>query len=300
MRVFNRLVHIIIFLICMSVISEIMYLSANPFLSNESRSKAAPPPIYSSGSISFTKIQFDYRDKVASALREIKKNESTNIILIFLAASFLYGLFHAAGPGHRKTIVFSLFISHKVRWYEPGCAGFLSAGIHAGSSVAVIAVLYLLQKTFISLSGSEEIYAHMEGITFIAIAILSLSFIIFKIYGLAKRQSTSAEPQPKRLYPLIIVSSIVPCPGATMLLLLSLYADMPGTGIAGVIAMSAGMGIIISLAGYLAYAGRVGLFFKFKHNEKSLSIISSILELFSFIIILLFSLLMAWPYIRSI
>ncbi len=286
----------LLFLICILPASR---LTANPFSSGDAKSKVASPPVYSGGSNTFIKMQFEYRDKVASALRSIKKGESGNMLLIFLTASFLYGLFHAAGPGHRKTIVFSLFISHKVRWYEPGCAGFLSAGIHAGSSIAVIVVLYLIQKTVVSLSGSEDIYAYMEGITFIAIALLSLALIIFKIKGLIEKRGISAEPQPKRLYPLIIVSSLVPCPGATMLLLLSLYAGMPCKGVAGVMAMSAGMGIVISLAGYLAYAGRVGLFLKFKKNEKSLNIISSILELFSFLIILLFSLLMAWPFIRS-
>jgi len=289
-----------IFLLCLFCILPASRLTANPFSSGDGKSKVAPPPVYSGGSNSFIKMQFEYRDKVASALRNIKKGESGNILLIFLTASFIYGLFHAAGPGHRKTIVFSLFISHKVRWYEPGFAGFLSAGIHAGSSIAVIAVLYLIQKTVISLSDSEDIYAYMEGITFIAIALISIALIIFTIKSLIAKRGISTEPKPKRLYPLIIVSSLVPCPGATMLLLLSLYADMPGTGVAGVMAMSAGMGIVISLAGYLAYAGRVGLFLKFKQNENSLSIISSILELFSFLIILLFSVLMAWPFIRSI
>ena len=54
--------------------------------------------------------------------------------------------------------------------------------------------------------------------------------------------------------------------------------------------MSIGMGIVLSLTGYLAYAGRVGLFLKFKKNENILRAISAILELFSFSIILIFSL----------
>lgn len=296
----RRFLFLIIILAYMAGTFTSAHLSANPFLSNESRPKAAPPPVYSGGFDAFIKLQFEYRDKIAYALRGIKKGESGNIFLIFLTASFLYGLFHAAGPGHRKTIVFSLFISHKVRWYEPGCAGFLSAGIHAGVSVAVIAVLYLIEKTIISLSGSEEVYACMEGVTFLAIALLSLVFVVLKIKGLITKQRISDEPRSKRLYPLIIFSSLVPCPGATMLMLLSLYVDMPGTGVAGVMAMSAGMGIVISLAGYLAYAGRTGLFFKFKQNENILRVISAILELFSFFIILLFSLIMSWPFIRSI
>lgn len=296
-----RFIPVIIFLSLAVAPFSATQLSANPFFSGKNNIKSAsPPPVYTGGMNSFIKLQFEYRDKIALLMRDIKNGEGSGNFLMFMAASFLYGLFHAAGPGHRKTIVFSLFISHRVRWYEPAFAGFLSAGIHAGTSAAVIAVLYLMRNTIISLSGSEEIYAHMEGVTFITISLLAFAFIGVRIKSLISSNVNKTEKIPQRLYPLIIITSLVPCPGATMLLLLSLYSDMPGTGAAGVAAMSAGMGIVISFAGYLAYAGRAGLFFRLKQKERLLSVISALLEILSFIIIMLFSLLMSWPFIRSI
>lgn len=274
-------------------------LYSNPFFSKQNINQPAPPPVYQAGSNTFIKIQFEYREKIAEILREIRAEKSGNLYPLLLAAAFLYGLFHAAGPGHRKTIIFSIFISRKVPVYEPALAGFLSAAIHAGSSIFIILPLYWLQQRIITLSGTEEIYAYMEGLTFLIIALVSIIFIILKMRSLIIRKE-GEELSQRKLYTMIILTSLVPCPGATMLLLLSLYSDMIGTGIAGVIAMSFGMGIIISMAGYIAYAGRSGLFFSFQKREKSLRLTSAALEILSFTIILLFSAIMALPFIRSI
>jgi ABC-type nickel/cobalt efflux system permease component RcnA len=287
---------ILVFLITVFTVSA---LYSNPFFNKQNEQKAAPPPVYQTGSNKFIEIQFEYREKTAEVFKKIRAGDSGNLYLLLLTAAFLYGLFHAAGPGHRKTIVFSIFLSRKVPIYEPALAGFLSAAIHAGSSILIILPLYWLQQRIITLSGTEEIYAYMEGLTFLTIAIVSIVFIILKVRSLAIREKAE-DISPRKLYTIIVITSLVPCPGATMLLLLSLYSDMIGAGIAGVIAMSFGMGIIISLAGYIAYAGRSGLFFSFQKREKSLRILSAALEILSFTIILLFSLLMSSPFIRSV
>jgi ABC-type nickel/cobalt efflux system permease component RcnA len=293
----NRIFKFLLFLIITVFAASALY--SNPFFNKKNEQKAAPPPVYQTGSSTFIKIQFEYREKVAEIFRELRTGDSGKLYLLLLTSAFLYGLFHAAGPGHRKTIIFSIFITRKVPLYEPALAGFLSAMIHAGTSILIILPLYWLQQKIISLSGTEEIYAYMEGVTFIVIAFISIIFIIFKILSLRRGQKKD-ETTSRNIYTIIIISSLVPCPGASMLLLLSLYSDMIITGIAGVIAMSFGMGIVISLAGYLAYAGRSGLFFSFQKKEKSLRSLSAGLEILSFTVILLFSIMMAFPFIMSI
>jgi len=272
---------------------------ANPFLSDNKKTTYAPPPVYGGGIDYFIRMQFEYREKVAQYLRRIKDAEPGGVFLMFITVSFLYGLFHAAGPGHRKTVVFSLFISRHAKWYEPASAGFLSSSVHAGTSIAVILILFLIQETVVSLSDSENVYAVMEGITFIALALISVFLIINVIVKLNKSGASSAEKKDG-LYSVVIISSLVPCPGATMLMLLSLYAGLLWSGIAGVLAMSMGMGVVISLAGYLAYTGRLGFFFRLKEKEHAMIKLSAVLEIVSFVIILIFSLLMSWPFIKSV
>ncbi|GAB1456290.1 hypothetical protein MASR2M48_15980 [Spirochaetota bacterium] len=84
-----------------------------------------------------------------------------------------------------------------------------------------------------------------------------------------------------------------------MMLLFGVYIGMPYLGIAAVIAMSLGMGLVISLAGYLAYCGRAGLFGRLKAKENILGPLSDILELGSYLLVLGFSLYMAWPVITT-
>lgn len=273
---------------------------ANPFLSDNKKTTYAPPPVYGWGINDFIRLQFEYRDKVAEYLRGIKNSEPGNMLFMFVAVSFLYGLFHAAGPGHRKTVVFSLFISRHAKWYEPASAGFLSSAIHAGTSIAVIFILYSIQETVVSLSDSENVYAVMEGITFIIMALISVILIINVIVRLMNKSGASSAEKKHGLYSIVIISSLVPCPGATMLMLLSLYAGLPWAGIAGVLAMSMGMGVVISLAGYLAYTGRIGFFLKLKKREQAMFKLSAVLEILSFAVILLFSSLMSWPFIKSV
>lgn len=276
-------------------------VSANPFFEDDGTKSAAPPPVYSTGQNTFIKLQFEYRDKISEIIYSAKNSGNKNFLFYLIAFSFLYGIFHAAGPGHRKTILFSLFLSRRSTPLEPAAAGFLSSGIHAGTSLIVIAALYIIQKTVISLSSADNIYAWMEGLTFSLICVFSVVLILLKIIHMKRNNVPTSDTQnSKSLYSMIILTSMVPCPGAMMLMLLSLYAEMPKAGIAGIISMSFGMGIIISFSAYLAYAGRKAVFLKFKKHEKSFYLTASIMEILSFIIITVFSAMMAYPFLRSL
>ena len=274
---------------------------ANPFFGEQGKTSPAPPPVVSGGSGTFINMQFEYREKIAGLLRKIKSGDSGRIILFFIAASFMYGLLHASGPGHRKAVIFSLFLSRKARLAEPAAAGFLSAGIHAGVSMFIILAIWLVQKTIATLSGTDRVYLYMEGFTFIALVLIAAALITAKAVSLSsKKNQVSPDFGGKKIYSVIIVSSLVPCPGATMVLLLALYLDLVAAGIAGVLAMSVGMGIVISIAGYIAYAGRETLFYRIKKNEARLAKIAAVLELTSYSVILLFSAYMAWPFVYSL
>ena len=274
-------------------------LQANPFVGGDSKS-SPPPPVISGKTGSFANVQFKYRDKIAVLLREMKSGSSVKLIMFLIGASFLYGLFHAAGPGHRKTIIFSLFLTKNARFYEPAAAGFLSAGIHAGTSLAIIYIIWIIQKKIASLTVTARIYSYMEGFTFLLLALLSMAFIFIKIISLFSGKSEiQKNTDGKKLYSMIIVTSLVPCPGVTMLLLFSIYLDLINAGIIGVISMSIGMGVIVSTAGYIAFAGRENLFLLLKRKEKILAKSSALLEIFSFVLILLFSVYMALPFILT-
>ncbi|MBN2050976.1 MAG: hypothetical protein JW760_11060, partial [Spirochaetales bacterium] len=119
--------------------------SQNPFYSGD-----APPPKApaagsgGSSSAAFVDLQMTFREQAARRLQSLRDDPSVSVLLAFAAAAFVYGVLHGAGPGHRKTVVFSLFLSRRARWYEPAAAGFLSAGVHAGTSVILILLFSLI------------------------------------------------------------------------------------------------------------------------------------------------------------
>lgn len=85
-----------------------------------------------------------------------------------------------------------------------------------------------------------------------------------------------------------------------MILLFALYANVAWLGIITVITMSIGMGVVISASAYLAYAGRKGVFGYLKTKERLIGLVSDVLELVSYLLLLGFSLYMAWPMLEGI
>lgn len=215
-------------------------------------------------------LQLEFREKAADILSELTDNRTSTTSLLFFIVVFIYGILHAAGPGHRKTVIFSLFLSRDSRLWQPAAAGFLSAALHAGSSILLVVIFKYIIKTVSVFTSTSQASFYMEGWTFILLVFFAAVLIILKIFEIHRGDSKSAEPGAgKGIYWIIFISSIFPCPGATMILLFALSQGLFLTGILGVAAMSAGMGIVISAAGYLALSGRKKLFLFLKKRKKN-------------------------------
>lgn len=274
-------------------------VAQNPFLGGGKDGGGAvrPPSVAPSGRLS--ELQFRFSDRAAELLQHLREDPAPSLLAAFFAAAFLYGLIHGAGPGHRKTVVFSLFLGRRARWFEPAAAGFLSAGVHAGTSMVLILLFSLIAED-VSVGRSTNIAGvYFQGITFVALAVFALVLIILKWLP-GRREHRHAAGAGRGLYSMLVVSSLIPCPGATLLLLFSLSVGLPLLGIAGVISMSLGMGLIISVAGYLAYAGREGLFYRLKGRERTIRALTDGLETASYLFIFGLSLYMAWPFVTGL
>ena len=277
------------------------YAQADPFTGGM---KSSPAPAASRGPIIklpqfMVDIQLTFREKAADVLSALKSGQSASALAVFFAVVFIYGILHAAGPGHRKTVIFSLFLSRKTKVWEPAAAGFLSAGLHAGSSIILVVIFKFILKAASVFTTASQFSFYMEGWTFVILLIFALLLTVFKAVEIVRNTGTIEDLQPARnIYLVILVTSIFPCPGATMILLFALSQGMLITGILGVTAMSLGMGIVISAAGYLAMSGRKKLFSSLKKKEGKLKTYSDILELVSYTAVALFALWMGSPFIH--
>ena len=85
------------------------------------------------------------REKLTAAISAMKSGE-WDAIWKFLFICLVYGMLHALGPGHGKSIVVGYFIARRGRWRQ-GVA--LGAGItvtHTMSAVLLLLILYAIFK----------------------------------------------------------------------------------------------------------------------------------------------------------
>lgn len=267
---------------------------ANPFTVRSGQGAVAP--VRGSRPVAaLVRMQADLKDAIAERFSDWRVSASPGILFSVLAAAFLYGFFHALGPGHRKTVVFSLYLARKAPWWEPLGMGILLSILHAGISVILMLILKGASGSLSASSGRVAVW--MEGIAYSLLVILSLGLLIHALQGIIRRK-----PHEDRVMGAgaIILTGFFPCPGAILILVLSLSLGMMGLGIAAVASMSLGMSIPIIVSGYLAWLGRQGLFLGLKKHERTLSTASGIVEMSGYLILLAFSLFLALPFIESL
>ena len=272
-----------------------MAASANPFLGSPEENK----PVMTSPGPSYGFLidwQLTVKDRMADLFIAGESGDSSKVIWLLYGLSFLYGLLHAAGPGHRKTVVFSIFLSRRAQWYEPLGVGVLLSILHGGCAVLLILLFRNTAGPLLS-RQLDSAAILLEGWTFVFLALFSLFLLLNTIYHHKKGHDDATGGKVSLLS--VIISGFFPCPGAIMILVFSLTLNMLAQGIIAVLIMSVGMAFPVSLAGYLAYWGKKGLFLGLKENSRALNSVSLVAELGGYSILLLFSLLMAYPFLLS-
>lgn len=290
-------------------------------LQNQENKKSGPNPVMvGKTNEKLTVFQGDLREEIASFFRNWKNSEGvekSQILWGIISVAFLYGMIHAAGPGHRKTIVFSLYIARKSPWYEPLITGFLLALLHGGCAIVLMLIFKGISGSISANTNAYTIY--MEGFSYLLVIIVALFLIIketvefVKSSKVAKSTTTVAVQEKSKkgskdftrnngfgdLVPFLI-SGLYPCPGAILVLVLSFTLDILGAGIAAVSFMSLGMAIPIIIVAYLAWFGRKSLFSALKNRESLIRKLSFGIEIFGYSLLILFSLYIAMPFFVSV
>jgi nickel/cobalt exporter len=75
-----------------------------------------------------------------------------------MGLSFLYGIFHAAGPGHGKAVISSYLVANEETWVRGVVLSFLSALMQATVAVSVVGIAFaLLHATAAAMNGAVNI-----------------------------------------------------------------------------------------------------------------------------------------------
>jgi ABC-type nickel/cobalt efflux system permease component RcnA len=176
--------------------------------------------------------------------------------------SLVYGMFHAAGPGHGKTIVSSFFLAHNAKVKHSFMIGYLIAAVHALAALTVVLVLsYVIRGLFST--GIEQADHYIQLTTFAIIAVLGAWMLVGRIRGTSHHHHAHTDNAGngvtmRGLLGIAIPAGAIPCPGAVAVILFALSLHMLGVSILSVVFISIGMGVTISVTGALVILAKRG------------------------------------------
>ena len=221
-----------VFLIFIIVIQRNSYsrTAVNPFYSGKAvqHITARRQPLFRNSKFynTIAKWQKSIGGKIANSILSLKGGHNKSTVIIILLVSFLYGIIHALGPGHRKTVLFSYFMARDAKPRDGIMAGFFLSILHAGSAIVLILFLYLIVKGSF-LNGKVHAEIIMEKISYRSITAIGFLLIVYKVFLLLKKKGRSLNAadfsqtgSPQLILP-IMLSGLVPCPGASSIMIFS-------------------------------------------------------------------------------
>ena len=302
-------------------------LSASPFTGN----KDAPAPVRTGKPSEFiVNQQARLHTKLGDYIYEWTQTNSIRTFWTIIGLAFFYGFIHALGPGHRKTLVFSFYLSKKAPAWEPAVTSIILAGLHGVTSIVLLLIFRNVSGALSAHTNAIAIY--LEGFSFILLMLLSIVSVLHLLSHIfphrfphmhfgcgcasehthyehhegsghscgGKEHKEHRHSTEQAQWAAFLLSGIYPCPAALLVLVLVSSLKAVGMGILAIISMSIGMAIPITAIAYLAWTGRQSLFKRMQKTQKYVETVALALGLAAYGSIFVFSLIAAFPFIKSL
>lgn len=216
-----------------------------------------------------------------------------NLFLLF-SFSFLYGIFHAAGPGHGKAVVFSYFLSRESKAIRAIVLGSTIGIIHAASAITLVIILkWILESYLSSMDAAGSLMQSISYALILAIGLYMLFDFIKDMHSKSKEQPLNSEISEKRsMISIAIAVGLVPCPGVVLIMIFGFSLDIFFISLIASMFMAFGMAFTISFAGLLTMAARKGLMRLASDSPRKFNVLHSIMSLSGIFFLLVFSIIM--------
>ena len=200
-------------------------------------------------------IQSRLNAELRGQLREARRDDSWRPALAITMISFLYGVFHAIGPGHGKIVVGSYFLTRRARLLHGIAMSGAAALIQALSAVLLVTLAAALWEM-----GSGQLLSYAADLETASYGVISL-IGLWLAWGVLRPRPCCGhahEPghdhhrQPAEAPNLLRVLAtggavgLRPCSGAILVLLFTLANDIYPIGILATFAMGLGVAITVS------------------------------------------------------
>ncbi len=260
---------------------------------------------------------------LSSYLEQFKATNDYYFAALLIGASLLYGLVHAAGPGHGKVVVSSYVMANNQTMRRGIFLAFLSAFTQATVAVALVGSLAFIFNA----NGAtiKKFGLHMTQASFLLIAALGAYLLAIALYRRFYQKPVAAghsqhsaghhhhthdedcgcghvhipgadkvkgKWDTAKVISLVLSVGLRPCTGALYVLAFALIKGVFWVGALAVYAMGLGTAITISLMTMAVVAGRDVAVFSTAKNSRAVSVIYDITVIGGALIILLFGLLL--------
>lgn len=228
------------------------------------------------------KYQKTLYDRMAELARSLKGPEKNRHLILLLGIAFLYGVIHAAGPGHGKAFASSFIIARGPRLGKALLFGVLIAIFHGLSAVLLVLAL---RTAMIAFTGPalDQVEYYTKLISFSTISLMGLVLFVKSIREWRRPQPVVLVDDKKNgrrsVLTMAAMVGMVPCPGVVLVLLFSLSLDILGAGILMAVCQTAGMALTISVVTVLVTVSRRGAVGILSKSDKGALVIERILEL---------------------
>jgi ABC-type nickel/cobalt efflux system permease component RcnA len=209
------------------------------------------------------------KQKLELLLKDIKQNNSVSSYIWLLLFSLLYGIVHALGPGHGKSLVGSYFLSRDNSYMKAFSIASLIGIVHTFSAFILTLIIYNLIGFIFNdtLSNIEQVTIKISAVIIILIGV----YLLYKKinYNSVKNMNFSVADSPSLIKTasnnhtsslscscnackttatdlgVILAAGIIPCPGTVTIFIFTMSLGIYFVGFLSAVFMSIGMSLII-------------------------------------------------------
>ena len=233
-----------------------------------------------------------FHETLGTELRAVAETHSLVATLSIVIVGFLYGIFHAVGPGHGKVIVTGYLLAGRHTLRRGIIVSALSSLLQA--MTAIVLVLGLYQILGLARQQTENAAAWLEVVGYSFMALVGLALLIRgarEAWHLKGEQHHHHEGCNHGMNPAAVVTAndrwslalmifsigIRPCTGAILLLVFACIVGAVWAGVLATLAMGLGTFITTATLAVLAVQSKKGLLKLFGASETLLGVIHALL-----------------------
>lgn len=211
-----------------------------------------------------------FHRELITTLRQLSSstggNTGTDAALWLISASFLYGIFHAAGPGHGKAVISTFLLTNNVSMRR---GLFIAAGGALCQGLSAIIIVYgLIWALGWHTADTMDIINWTARFSFVLLAIMGLYWIYWASRLLLQRSHRSAADSdhnhfmdaerinransPQAALAMMFAIGLRPCSGAILVLVFAYTIQIPWAGIVAALTMAVGTAMTVSALATIA------------------------------------------------